>query len=461
MPGIFISYRRDDSAGFAGRLADALGDAFRPDLIFIDVTAIAPGIDFRKAIEQHVSACNALLVVIGTSWIGGSGAQARLQDTNDLVRLEVAAALRRNLTVIPVLVDGASMPAAEDLPADLEAFVWRNAVELRHARWDVDVQMLVDALRKLLPESAAAVRASDAATAVSGPASAGHAGNGRPSRWRFIWAAAGVAVLALALLRPWRAERVVGPEVEYPATISVAPPEVSVSTARYRWLSARVERVNAEQLALVFAVRMTNLKEAPDNLWSESFRLLVDGLPVSPRNALNEVVDGFSAKEGELSFPIEPRTTSAVLQVTHDGQSTRMPIDLKAAVPGLPKGPVRSRADGPLPRTLAIGGDVHADGVRYRILSARLARHNVDQLVLTVSVRMINERGAPANLHDASFRLLVDDVPRAPVGGLNELVEARSAGQGEVLFVFDDAERLVLLVGDGQDKTRVPLDLTR
>ena len=461
MPGIFISYRRDDSAGFAGRLADALGESFRPDLIFIDVTAIAPGSDFRKAIEQHVSVCDALLVVIGTSWIG-SGPQARLQDTDDLVRLEVAAALRRNIPVIPVLVDGASMPAARDLPADLEGLAWRNAVELRHARWDADVQMLVDALRKILPESAAPVRGADAIAAVSGPASAGHAGNGRRSRWRFIWAAAGVAILlALALLRPWRAERVAGPEVEYPATVSVAPPEVSVSTARYHWLSARLERVNAEQLALVFAVRMTNLKEAPDNLWSESFRLLVDGVPVSPRNALNEVVDGFSAKEGELSFHIEPRTTSVVLQVTHDGQSTRLPIDLKAAVPGMPKAPVRSRAAGTLPRTLAIGGDVHADGVTYRILSARLARHNVEQLTLTLSVRMINERGAPANLHDASFRLLVDDVPRAPVGGLNELVEARSAGQGDVLFVFDDAERLVLLVGDGQDKTRVPLDLTR
>ena len=426
------------------------------------MTAIAPGIDFRNAIEQHVSVCDALLVVIGTSWIGGSGPQARLQDANDLVRLEVAAALRRNIPVIPVLVDGASMPAAQDLPADLEALAWRNAVELRHARWDADVQMLVDALRKLLPESAATVRASDAIPAVSSPASTGQSRNGRRSRWRFIWAAAGVAILALALLRPWGAERMAGPEVEYPATIAVAPPEVSVSTARYHWLSARVERVNAEQLALVFAVRMTNLKEAPDNLWSESFRLLVDGVPVSPRNALNEVVDGFSAKEGELSFQIEPRTTGAVLQVTHDGQSTRMPIDLKAAAPGMPKGPVRSKAAGPFPRTLAIGTDVHANGVSYRILSARLARHNVEQLALTVSVRMSNERGAPANLHDASFRLLVDEVPRAPVGGLNELVEARSAGQGEVLFVIDDAvERLVLLVGDGQDKTRVPLDLTR
>jgi hypothetical protein len=357
------------------------------------------------------------------------------------------------------------MPAAQDLPADLEALAWRNAVELRHARWDADVQMLVDALRKLLPESAATVRTSDATPAVPGPASAGHAGNGRGSRWRFISSAAGVAILAvgllaLALLRPWQAERVVGPEMKYPAALSVAS-EVTVSTARYHILSARLDRVNAEQLALVFAVRMTNLKEDPDNLWSESFRLLIDGVPLSPRNALNEVVDGFSAKEGELSFHLEPRTTSAALQVTHDGQSTRMPIDLKAAAPGLPKGPVRANAAGPFPRTLAIGRDVHADGVSYRILSARLARHNVEQLALTVSVRMTNERGAPANLRDASFRLLVDDVPRAPVGGLNELVEARSAGQGEVLFVVEDAERLVLLVGDGQDKTRIPLDLTR
>ena len=465
MPGIFISYRRDDSAGFAGRLADALGESFPPDLIFIDVTAIAPGIDFRKAIEQHVSVCDALLVVIGRSWTG-RGNEARLQDTNDFVRVEVASALRRNIPVIPVLVDGASMPAAQDLPADLEPLAWRNAVELRHARWDADVQGLVDALRKLLPESAAAVPASDATPAESMPASGGHTGNGRRNRSRLIWAASGVAILALALLAlallgPWRGPRVFGPEVKYPATLSVAT-DATVTTARYQILSARLERLNAEQLALVFVVRMTNLRGAPDNFWGESFRLLVDGVPAAPANAPNEVVDAYSAQEGEVSFQIAPGLTSAILQLTHDGQSTRLPIDLKAAVPGLPAASAGPRLSGPFPIILSIGSDVNAGGVTYRILSASIVRHNMEQLALTLSVRMTNARGAPANFSDASFRLLVDGVPRAPVGGLNELVDARSVSEREVLFVFNDGvESLVLLVGDGQDKTRIPLDLTR
>src|SRR6185503_10679229 len=89
MPGVFISYRRDDSAGFAGRLADDLGEVFGARSIFMDVTGIEPGIDFRKAIEQHVGDCAAVLVVIGRSWLGGrgSGDPPRVQDAADLVRL--------------------------------------------------------------------------------------------------------------------------------------------------------------------------------------------------------------------------------------------------------------------------------------------------------------------------------------------------------------------------------------
>jgi hypothetical protein len=117
VPGVFISYRRDDSAGFAGRLADDLGEKFGADLVFMDVTGIAPGIDFRKAIESKVGDCDAVLVVIGRSWLGGRGGDARLQDATDVVRLEVASALRRDVAVIPVLVDGATCrPRAIFLP---------------------------------------------------------------------------------------------------------------------------------------------------------------------------------------------------------------------------------------------------------------------------------------------------------------------------------------------------------
>src|SRR6185295_12953884 len=223
----------------------------------------------------------------------------------------------------------------------------------------------------------------------------------------------------------------------YPATLPLAP-DVTVSTARYQMLSARLERVNEEHLMLAFVMRMTNQKEQPDNLWGESFRLIIDGAPLPPADPLNELVDGYSAREGELRFLIGPGTTSAALQVTHDQQSTRIPIDLKAAVPGTTAPPARSRLSGPFPRALATGNDVRADGIRYQIVSAGLARDTAEQLALTLSVRMINERRATANFHDASFRLLVDGVPRVPAGPLNELVAAGSAAQHEVRFVFDD-----------------------
>lgn len=153
MSGIFISYRREDSAGFAGRLADDLKECFAPDMVFMDVTNIAPGLDFRKVIEQKVGACDVLLAVIGKSWLNCRGAdnQPRLKDKGDFVHLELASALKRDIPVVPVLVDGAAMPPAGDLPASLEALAWRNAVELRHAQWKADLQGLATALRAMVP----------------------------------------------------------------------------------------------------------------------------------------------------------------------------------------------------------------------------------------------------------------------------------------------------------------------
>src|SRR6185503_14582287 len=198
MPGVFISYRREDSAGFAGRLADDLGEVFGPDSIFMDVTGIAPGIDFRKAIEQKVGDCTAAVVVIGPSWIGGEAGTARLHNATDFVRIEVAAALKRDIPVIPVLVDGATMPSAQELPADLEPIVWRNAVELRHARWDADISVLIAALAKFLPRKSASPPAALAGTGVATgqPAPAGR-------RWLSTIAASAAVILIAGLAYLW------------------------------------------------------------------------------------------------------------------------------------------------------------------------------------------------------------------------------------------------------------------
>jgi len=149
MRAIFISYRRDDTEGQAGRLYDDLVEFFGDENVFMDVAGIEPGRDFRRAIDEQVTSCGVLLAMIGRNWINAMDAtgRPRLEDPSDFVRLETASALKREIPVIPVLVHGAAMPHADQLPADLADLAYRNAVELTHARWNTDVGVLVKALR--------------------------------------------------------------------------------------------------------------------------------------------------------------------------------------------------------------------------------------------------------------------------------------------------------------------------
>jgi TIR domain len=115
----------------------------------MDVNAIQPGRDFRKAIDESIRKCNLLLAIMGQTWLDSKDAsgQRRLEDNSDFVRLEIASALQRDIPVVPVLVRGARMPRPEQLPDDLRELAYRNAVELTHARWKSDVQLLIRALR--------------------------------------------------------------------------------------------------------------------------------------------------------------------------------------------------------------------------------------------------------------------------------------------------------------------------
>jgi hypothetical protein len=149
MGSIFLSYRREDAEGQAGRLYDDLVAVFGSDSVFMDVSAIQPGRDFRKAIDQSLSSCGVFLSLIGKSWVAAKDASAerRLDDPADFVRIETATALKRDIPVIPVLVQGASIPKPDQLPDDLKDLAYRNGVELTHARWDSDVQVLINSLR--------------------------------------------------------------------------------------------------------------------------------------------------------------------------------------------------------------------------------------------------------------------------------------------------------------------------
>jgi hypothetical protein len=121
----------------------------------MDVAAIEMGRDFRKAIDESVAGCGVLLAMIGPGWLEArnDSGERRLEDADDFVRTEIASALKRDIPLIPVLVRGAKMPHANQLPDDLRDLAYRNCVELTHARWKSDLQVLVGALRSLLADS--------------------------------------------------------------------------------------------------------------------------------------------------------------------------------------------------------------------------------------------------------------------------------------------------------------------
>jgi hypothetical protein len=150
MSGIFISYRRNDSAPYAGRLHDRLCDYFGTDKVFMDVDDIKPGADFVSLIEQKVASCDALIAVIGKTWLmrDEESGRSRLDHLEDFVRLEIEHALRRNILLIPALVEGAEMPRAEDLPAPLNEFSQRQAVELSDKDFQRGVDKVIAALEK-------------------------------------------------------------------------------------------------------------------------------------------------------------------------------------------------------------------------------------------------------------------------------------------------------------------------
>lgn len=234
MNGIFISYRRDDAAGYAGRLYDRLATRFGGERVFMDVEGIEPGTDFVEAIERAVGSCEVLIVIIGSDWLNAVDAsgQRRLDDPADFVRLEAAAALARNIRVVPVLVEGAVMPRADQLPPELAPLARRQAVELSHKQWDSSSGELIATLERILERDKPSAPAeqspapSVARTALPPPAPIG------PDLRK--WGIAAAILLAiggtLALLRPWR-EEAKAPTAQQPAAPakSAEPPPALAS----------------------------------------------------------------------------------------------------------------------------------------------------------------------------------------------------------------------------------------
>lgn len=240
-PSIFLSYRRDDASHLAGRLADRLADQFR---IFMDVEAIEAGTDFAEVVHRAVNECHVLLAIIGPRWLNAAdeGGRRRLDRSDDWVSEEIGAALDRGIRVIPVLVDGARMPEAQQLPARLGPLAHRQAFTVHHETFTADVARLVS----VIGHSGAATPSGTAAPATMTPAGAvqrhtstAASASGPPENRRRVLLPAGVIVVLAGVIVGvliWNGQREAttsaGPStspVVVISPVSSAPPPASVT----------------------------------------------------------------------------------------------------------------------------------------------------------------------------------------------------------------------------------------
>ena len=168
---IFINYRREDSIDAAGRLHDRLSQTFGHKNIFMDVEDIPAGVDFVKHLSEQVAASRVFLAVIGPTWLDAkdeSGGR-RIDDPDDFVAIEIKAALARDIRVIPVLVEGARMPKAGELPDPLKALARRHGVEVGQLQFGRDAEGLVERVREAFNAQSGSLRPRRG-TAVAGAA---------------------------------------------------------------------------------------------------------------------------------------------------------------------------------------------------------------------------------------------------------------------------------------------------
>ncbi len=504
-PEIFISYRRDDSSGHAGRLFDCMRERFGDEAVFMDVTDIRPGVDFAVALDGALSSCRVVLVVIGTQWLTSTDAtgRRRLEDPDDHLRIEIVQALRRNVHVIPVLVRGAAMPRERDLPEDLQPLARRQAHEVSDSRWSYDTDQLLRIVQNNVGErDRGDGRTRSGQTTIAGAAGEQWSRNpdtgGLRRGWPRIAVPAGALIaggVIVALM--WSGSggehpaadgvgsannvgRVVVDSGAPPVTFRRAPAanpsarlpasaEVRAGDGLFRVLGGLVSGDTSGAHTVRLLIRTTNVR-APHGMIisADVFRIIADGSAMAPDEAPIEVVAMQSAVERWVQFRIPAAAAAVALQVGDVRQATAtIPIDLRSVatdVIEMPASAMRHPTDIPVTFEKRAGPVVYAiNGMRLEHFSDAVPPFQPEKLELSVKVRMKNV-GAPYGYAAGSndFRLLIDEVPLAPTSTHSYLLTYQNDTDAEVLFVMPgNARTAVLQLGNiSADTVRVPIDLS-
>ena len=451
---IFISYRREDSAGYAGRLHEELAERFSARAVFRDVDTLRAGQDFDDAIRRRLEQCSTCVVMIGPGWLHAhnAGGQRRLGAPGDYVTMEIAAALSKpDVTVVPVLVGGATMPSPDDLPDALRPLARRHAFTARDETWEADMDRLAMILR---PSSGAAAPTSS---------SLGHLSRyGVPA----------VVLLLAAAVVGWltwggdserdanrsEAERNrstavsdVGPgptdtassntaaaadAPAYAIDVPASMGEVAHGDLTYAVVAGSVQR-RGTGMRVWLRIRISNEGFGNANFWDDSFRLVAGGQTIAPTSGLNEVLERRSIRQGVVRFDLPTVQPTATLRIIDRDRSGDLPLDLSGN--GSPP-----RHDEQDPRdalshavlTSVVRDEfplVAGDGVTTAVL--RVSRRAfVNTQRITMVVKWSNTGRYPIATGDLLARLVVAGEVLAPFRSPSEVVEPGSTYVGDIVF---------------------------
>jgi hypothetical protein len=465
---VFISYRREDSAGFAGRLCESLERRLGDGEVFRDADALEPGQDFVDAIAARLTQCKACLVLIGREWLDmtdGSG-RRRLEQDNDYVRLEIAGALARaDVLVVPVLVEGVRMPSSEELPESIRALSRRQAVSLRDETWDADVDRLVSAVR-----------------ASTRPRPLQHAPRDRVDRRTVGWVALAIALMLVAILAARYVQQSgtrLGASVE-PAS-PVADPRggsVAASASAYAIAIPRLsEFASGDTIltilsagvapqgtarALRLRARFSNEGRYPANFGDGQFRLAVAGQVLSPNSGANEVVDGHSLRQGIISFELPADVKTVAVRVLLPEGASDLQLNLKSI--GTPSEVEKPDVSDALSRAVVARlvrepKVVLSEPEGTYTLVAATARRFVNSLRIIASVRLLNKGRFPGLFSAAIVRLLADGQSTAPWKAPSEAVDSNATSTADFVFDVAPSVQKVSLRFQGKAAAEIPLDL--
>jgi hypothetical protein len=452
MPGTFISYRREDAAGYAGRLRESLERRLGAARVFRDVDTLRPGQDFVQAIESRLSDCAVMLAVIGREWASARDltGSRRLDEPNDFVRLEIAAALARpNVLVVPVLVEAATMPAVSELPENLRPLTRRHAVSVRDETWDADVDRLVNVI-----ESAISLRDPSRADA---PISAAR-----------LWVAAALAVVIVGLLlfNGGRTRQGGGGNsgsdaggaaatssggrssggAEPPGAAGAADGGTAISAANGMAYTIDIPRVAEAAFGdAIYAVasgnvvmrgdtpelrlrtRLMNYGRFDVGFWDDSFRLAVGGEVLSPTSGLNTSVPGNSLRYGVITFRLRPQMRGGTFRIVNNQQTAEIPLDLSPT--GRP--PVDEQAE---------IADSSAQAITAAVVREPMALHEAgdvcfaNTLRLSLSLRFTNRGRFGSHSSLVVMRVEAGGEIRAPFQAPNETLDPMATASGAATF---------------------------